>query len=371
MPFTIKETVVINEGINWYGDNVTTATLVDVVALGNDSDNKVGCRWGHPNGDIDSSPPKIVGEYCNFKIKNTGGKNSAVADLLVFEEAKDFTIDSGGTTIYNYLKKNSKKHPEFFGNSIVFEPTEKCNREKELRIKALSFVDLVSEPAATNSLFRSKDEPNRLLNFNNNIDNMSLKNLFSRVSKLEKEAGVTKTAKLSISYTTDKDVKLTINRERRLDISSALPDGTVVDIIGDSTTIPIEGDIALVDGSPAPEGEHILSSLGYVILVDANGEITEVREVEAQEDSPAQEPDGLAKDGETVPEVDVNSRITELEEIVCKLAKVAEQSQINSKQFSRIPARSLNSVETEKKATNWIDQAFIDIRENYNKKNNK
>lgn len=367
MPFVLKETVIINEGKNWYGDAITTNSMLDLVALGNEEDSHVGCRWGHPSSEISSAPPKIVGQYINFKIKRTGDKNSVVADLHVFDTAKEFTYDGGKLSIYDYLKKNAKKHSEFFGNSIVAERTEDCNPAVELRFEKLDFVDLVSEPAATNSLYNSK-----------NFSNMSLKNILSRLTSIEQKMGKTKTAILSIPAKSKDGKQVVLNRTIKLDVSSTLPDGTIVDIVGDSTTIPIEGDVALVDGTPAPAGEHILTSLGYIILVEDTGEITEVRPIEDNEDSDMDKDDDQPdlskdkdkdKDDETDTDVELNTRLDQIEQAVGKIADIvqAQNKSIQATKFSKPPAPSIGQPSGKTAPDtggNWIDQAIAEIKHN-------
>lgn len=152
----IKNVVLAREGIaKGHGVHLDSKFIGDLVRLGNEIEQGVKARFGHPNMCSDALGT-YIGRFKNFRVI----EDKAYADLHMDEVAKK----SPKGDLYSYVFGMARNNADMFGNSIVFRAGESRFEEvigeneevitKEYTsIVALMASDLVDTPAATESLF--------------------------------------------------------------------------------------------------------------------------------------------------------------------------------------------------------------------------
>jgi hypothetical protein len=162
----IKGVVILQSGIDKYGEHFDDVSLSQLSTLGNEQAHGVKVRNGHPNM-CDSSLGSFIGRYKNFTItKNADDLPVVVADLYLDKEACK-TSPKGNP--YDHIVTMAQKNNDMFGNSIVYRPakeevkivTDKDGNEKTIAYQRFdSFIasDLVDSPAATTSLFKDEND---------------------------------------------------------------------------------------------------------------------------------------------------------------------------------------------------------------------
>ena len=145
---TLNKVIVAQVGkVKSYFEQIDAITLAQIEKLGNEKENGIKARFGHPNM-CSSSFGTYIGRFKNFKVDG----DKVFGDLHLDEVCKE----SPSGNLYAYILKMAKNNPDMFGASIAFIPGEPVITDDEYpatRIEDLLATDLVDDPAATNSLF--------------------------------------------------------------------------------------------------------------------------------------------------------------------------------------------------------------------------
>ena len=145
---TLHKVIVAQLGkVKSYFEQIDAITLAQIEKLGNEKENGIKARFGHPNM-CSSSFGTYIGRFKNFKVEG----DKVYGDLHLDEVCKE----SPSGNLYAYILKMAKNNPDMFGASIAFIPGEPVITDDEYpatRIEDLLATDLVDDPAATNSLF--------------------------------------------------------------------------------------------------------------------------------------------------------------------------------------------------------------------------
>jgi len=145
---TLHKVIVAQAGkVKSYFEQIDAITLAQIEKLGNEKENGVKARFGHPNM-CSSSFGTYIGRFRNFKVDG----DKVYGDLHLDEVCKE----SPSGNLHAYILKMAKNNPDMFGASIAFIPGEPVITDDEYpatRIEDLLATDLVDDPAATNSLF--------------------------------------------------------------------------------------------------------------------------------------------------------------------------------------------------------------------------
>ena len=153
--------VLAQKGLNKNGTYFSERFLNELKAKG-DERGYIKARFGHPTM-CNNSLGSYIGRYKNFKVED----EKLFGDLYLDEIAKDTNVEGRGITMYDYIMRMAQSNSEMFGNSIVIlanyvveeyeEDGEKKEADGHELIEWIS-SDLVDDPAATDSLFHSKND---------------------------------------------------------------------------------------------------------------------------------------------------------------------------------------------------------------------
>ena len=208
-------------------------------------------RFGHPTQLQDAIGTEI-GRAFNFDLVDN---QKIIADV-------EFIETSMNSDMIDHVTKIAEVNPDFIGLSIEFIAEEYVFRDGHAVPvpKELIGVAFVSEPAATDGIFNSKKTLNQ---FDLIID--SLKKINKKMNLFNKK----KKSKVQLAeiVTTDGVVVL---------IPGDVPK------IGDSVQVIMDG-----EAMPAPAGEYEFDD--YIIVVDENSFIAEIKEVPESSDTEPQD----------------------------------------------------------------------------------
>ena len=153
--------VLAQKGLNKNGTYFSERFLNELKAKG-DERGYIKARFGHPTM-CNNSLGSYIGRYKNFKVED----EKLFGDLYLDDIAKDTNVEGRGITMYDYIMRMAQSNSEMFGNSIVIlanyvveeyeEDGEKKEADGHELIEWIS-SDLVDDPAATDSLFHSKND---------------------------------------------------------------------------------------------------------------------------------------------------------------------------------------------------------------------
>ena len=153
--------VLAQKGLNKNGTYFSERFLNELKAKG-DERGYIKARFGHPTM-CNNSLGSYIGRYKNFKVED----EKLFGDLYLDDIAKDTNVEGRGITMYDYIMRMAQSNSEMFGNSIVIlanyvveeyeEGGEKREADGHELIEWIS-SDLVDDPAATDSLFHSKND---------------------------------------------------------------------------------------------------------------------------------------------------------------------------------------------------------------------
>lgn len=362
----LKDVVIINKGLDKNGDRIDDTFIKQIVEQGNAQAMGVKSRFGHPNM-CDTTLGSFIGRYKNFRESSTG----AIADLHLDETSK---ISPMGN-LFDYVVNMSAKNDDMFGNSIAFvedEPEMKDDvidgknvRVPFIRCKNFLASDLVDSPAATESLFKSKDiqknfaaiatsfldenpEVFELLDkdetilsaflhkYKNHLNMSTTKNK-SILQKLKEKLNVI--LQKSVDVTTDAGDTLTISDDdgdgkpgvgdlvSSADGSPVTPNTTITLINGDTIVVDGESKISSISAAaaapandePPPDIELSLDEQIAKFKSDLSARDTTVADLEKK----LSERDALIEQNEK-DAADVETKVTELEEKLKKIQSVDE-----------------------------------------------
>ena len=163
----IKNVVIIESGIDKYGDNFDETFLRSMELQGNSQPMGVKSRFGHPSMSKEALG-SYLGRFKNFNVGDVDGKQVLLADLYLDKTAKASPTNGN---MYDYVLDMASSNDDMFGNSVVFmADKEEIKTEKDvdgnevrvpyIRLKTFMASDIVDSPAATTSLFKDYNEGN-------------------------------------------------------------------------------------------------------------------------------------------------------------------------------------------------------------------
>ena len=152
----IKNVVIIESGIDKYGDNFDETFLRSMELQGNSQPMGVKSRFGHPSMSKEALG-SYLGRFKNFNVGDVDGKQVLLADLYLDKTAKASPTNGN---MYDYVLDMASSNDDMFGNSVVFmADKEEIKTEKDvdgnevrvpyIRLKTFMASDIVDSPAAT------------------------------------------------------------------------------------------------------------------------------------------------------------------------------------------------------------------------------
>lgn len=294
----LKNTCVANFGDNKNGSYFDETFINDLVSQGNAAEGGIKSRFGHPN-ECGTSFGTYIGRYRNFNIQN----GNLFADLYLDNITKKTSVEGKGIMMFEYIMDMAETNPDMFGNSIhIFSDVYEKPIDGELKylhnLKKFKAVDLVDDPAATDSLFSAN--PNDLgVIFTDFLDNNP--KIFEVVSKkpeiisdfFERYHNYSKRSKSLNTF----DMKFLKNLQKKfaaeggegqtfaLDLT--LADGSIVTVETDAEQPQVGDNVVDDQGAPVADGEHLLPDGGAIVTVA--GAITELKEAQQNTEPTMQE----------------------------------------------------------------------------------
>lgn len=186
----LRNVVIAEQGINKNGSLFDRKFLQKLVVLGNEQQQGVKSRFGHPNM-CSESLGTYLGRFKEFQLKN----KKVLANLYLDEIAKK----APNGDLYTYVLEHAERNPDMFGNSIVVG-----YKEEDLEIKTVTnsdgeeveveyFIpsslpssDIVDDPAATGALFSSENLGVQISEFLDTITEDQKTSLFKTIQSSKK-----------------------------------------------------------------------------------------------------------------------------------------------------------------------------------------
>lgn len=307
---TIKGIVILQSGVDKYGDNFDRKSLDQLVVLGNEQSQGLKSRFGHPNM-CDSTLGSYLGRYKNFRIEqNSEGKEVVVADLAI----DDVASRSPKGNLKSYVLEMAVKNDDMFGNSIVYMPdTPEAFNEKDEegnnqivyyeRFKSFLASDLVDSPAATESLFKGKDSSDfaavvtEFLDSNPEVydiiskDETVLNSFLTKYKNFKSQKDMTIKKEGSFLNKLKELVDGALNTDKKKDFNMTTTDGKVITCVDpDGDGKPAVGDQINDDqGNPIKDATLNVND-GNTIVTDSDGKITSIAPTEQKEKPAAPAP---------------------------------------------------------------------------------
>ncbi|MBE8727980.1 hypothetical protein [Flavobacterium hungaricum] len=281
----LKNTCIAQFGDNQNDSYFDELFLNDLVKTGNESDGGIKSRFGHPNM-CSTSFGTYIGRYRNFNIQD----GNVYADLHLDSITKQTEVEGKGVKMFDYIMHMADTNPDMFGNSIhIFSQTYEKPVNGKVKVlhqlEKFKAVDLVDDPAATDSLFSSN--PNDLgvvvttfLDNNPKIfDTISKKpaiiqDFFDRYANYSNRKSL---INFNMSFLDNLKKKFSNKKEgETFDIDITLADGSIVTVVTEAEE-PKVGDQVVDDtGSKVKDNEHLLPDGSAIVTVD--GAITEIKD---------------------------------------------------------------------------------------------
>jgi len=261
--------------------------LTDLVDKGNDQNQGVKSRFGHPNM-CASSLGTYVGRYKNFRVK----ERKVYADLYLDPISKKKQVEGGGISMFDYIMDMAESNSDMFGNSIVImgdeyeNEIENENGEKKWEtvkvLHSLIASDLVDDPAATDALFSNEDDfgvaMTEFLDDNPQIFDIVankpdvVSDFFDRYEAYQKR----KSINTNMDLLKRMKQKFGKNKEEdeSFDVDLTLATGDVVTVVTDNETPQVGDEVRDQDGNTVPDDNHVLND-GSTIVTES-GRITEI-----------------------------------------------------------------------------------------------
>jgi hypothetical protein len=364
----LRDVRIVEEGeAQGHGVFLDSDFVADTVALA--AGRRIKCRFGHPQMCGDSLG-KLLGYYDNFRLMSDDNGAYAVADLHLLKVA-DLSPDG---KLAEYISELSQVADDMFGNSIVFSALENFYKTEKgvklyptwdndthdyktkegvgydseehgkidesklyVSIAQLHESDLVDSPAATRSLFGTPTVLNQLLNFFGlNINGMRktvlLKQLVQSYQKMEK-----------------------------FNINAKTSEGVDIVVVTENDYIGIGDSVQLPDGTPAPDGEHIItesdSGQSNTITVAA-GVITNIAATVAAETTAEEGPvDTQASADLSAVQAELSTAKNEIEKLTKQLSAAQAQIKVLSAKPIAAPITPVPSADAKAK-TKYVSPLF-------------
>lgn len=278
----LKNVCIANFGANKNDSFFDEQFIIDLIKLGNQTDQGIKSRFGHPNmcGNAFGS---YIGRYKNFNIQN----GNAFGDLHLDPITKKTQVEGKGIMMFDYIMDMSESNPDMFGNSIhIFSECfeKEINGEKQIlhRLESFKASDLVDDPAATDSLFSAPNDlgaiVTKFLDTNPKIfDTISkqpaiIQDFFERYANYSNRKSL---INFNMSFLDKLKTKFSEKKQgSTFDLDITLADGKIVTVVTDAEQ-PMVGDKVVDDsGSPVPDNNHLLPDGGTIVTV--GGVITEL-----------------------------------------------------------------------------------------------
>lgn len=275
----------------------------------------IKARFGHPTM-CNNSLGSYIGRYKNFRVED----EKLFGDLYLDEIAKDTNVEGRGITMYDYIMRMAQSNSDMFGNSIVIlanyvieeyeEDGEKKEADGHELIEWIS-SDLVDDPAATDSLFHSKNDDlgvkfTDFLDENPEVfdilekDPKILGDFFSRYeaylgrknnkNNMEKKKGVFARALVAMFGKSLFDVDLTLANGDIITVETEAEEPAVGDKVKQKTDGGEDAEKPLADGAYLLKDERT--------LVVEGGVIKEIKEKETPKDEGKESDKGASADDE-------------------------------------------------------------------------
>jgi len=155
----MRGVAIVREGeAKGHGVHLDSDFVADVVRLGNDKENGVKMRFGHPTMS-GNALGTFLGRAKNFRVDG----EIARADMFLSQEAKD----TPNGNLWKYTIAHARNSPDMFGASIVFTRGDRFQKDDDgnrvdtsdrdkktfVSIEKLHGADMVDSPAATDGVF--------------------------------------------------------------------------------------------------------------------------------------------------------------------------------------------------------------------------
>jgi len=293
----LKNTCVANFGDNKNGSYFDEVFINDLVAQGNAAEGGIKSRFGHPN-ECGTSFGTYIGRYRNFNVQN----GNVFADLHLDNITKKTQVDGKGIMMFDYIMDMAETNPDMFGNSIhIFSDVYEKLIDGEIKylhnLKKFKAVDLVDDPAATDSLFSAN--PNDLgVIFTEFLDNNPkifevvsqnpdiISDFFERYHQYSQRSKSLNTFDMKFLRNLQKKFAAEGNDDKfALDLT--LADGSIVTVETDAEQPQVGDNVVDDQGAPVADGEHLLPDGGAIVTVA--GAITEMKDAPANTDPTMQE----------------------------------------------------------------------------------
>ena len=307
-------------------------------------------RFGHPNL-CQTALGTYIGRYKNFQIKNSDeGKYMVVADLHLDPITKKTQVEGKGISMYEYILEMAENNPDVFGNSIHFiggmeEVEENIDGETQTvysyTFQSLLASDLVDMPAATEGLFKSKQDIGlaikTFINRNENVYDVVKNDPSILNGFLKKYAIILKTNKSKMKFL--EKIKNTLGISKDIDLT--LTDGSIITVVTDAQEPAIGDPVRDSDGNPLADGDYTLPDKRIISVMDGAisniAEPGEEAEEEGKEDSVVSQEQGQANALEALKKQmkEHNKGLKELEETITMVAMQVVQIQRSFIQFKK------------------------------------
>lgn len=291
----LRNTCVAMFGDNKNGSYFDEEFLKDLVKHGNEAEGGIKSRFGHPNM-CSTSFGSYIGRYRNFSLKD----GNVYADLFLDTTTKTLEVEGKGMKMFDYIMTMAENNPDMFGNSIhIYSEEYQKPIDGEVKylhsLQKFKAVDLVDDPAATDSLFSSNPNDLGVLITNFLDDNPKVFELISKKPDIISDfferyntyAARSKSLnKFDMSFLERLRKQFSSNdgNDEKFDIDVTLANGSVVTVQTEADQ-PQVGDPVVDDtGAPVPDDTHLLPDGGSIVTV--GGVITEINEAPANPDEP-------------------------------------------------------------------------------------
>lgn len=279
---SIKNVVIVQQGINKNGTFFNTRFLTDLVTQGNAQPQGVKCRFGHPNM-CATSLGSYLGRYKNFRKKG----NKVLADLTLDPITQKTQVEGKGISMWEYVLDMAAGNPDMFGNSIVVmseEVQEKVGGKTYGSHKLQSFLasDLVDDPAATEMLFSQSNDlgitVTRFLDEHPEVFSAIAGNPDILDDFFSRYATYLQQYKQMYHMNFLEKMRKQFGKQYRFDIEETTATGELVTVVTEDES-PKEGDPVIDEnGKPVPDGDLTLKD-GTVWVIE-EGLIAEIKTAE-------------------------------------------------------------------------------------------
>lgn len=293
----LKNTCVANFGDNKNGSYFDDVFINDLAKLGNAEEGGIKSRFGHPN-ECGTSFGTYIGRYRNFNVQN----GNLFADLHIDNITKKTQVDGKGIMMFDYIMDMAETNPDMFGNSIhiyseVYEKPIDGELKRLHNLKKFKAVDLVDDPAATDSLFSANSNDLGVI-FTDFLDNNPkifevisknpdiISDFFERYHNYSVRSKSLNTFDMKFLKNLQKKFAAEGNEEK-FSLDLTLADGSIVTVETDAEQPQVGDNVVDDQGAPVADGEHLLPDGGAIVTVA--GAITEMKDAPANTDPTMQE----------------------------------------------------------------------------------